>query len=354
VAQTADPAQPPRVGIVGYGMAGATFHAPLLRAAGLTVARVVTTNPQRVAQVQADFPEARVADSVDRLLAGGGLDLVVVASPSGHHVEHARAAIEAGVAVVVDKPLGVDASSALELVDLAEAERVPLTVFQNRRYDPEFRTVLDLVQAEAMGEVRRAELRWERWRPVPKDRWREQVGPDEGGGLMLDLFTHLLDQAVLLFGPVDTVYAETAAWTTVGEDDAFAAVRHTSGQSTHVAACSVAGAPGPRWRITGSTGTYLLGSAGDEGTAFPDADGPAGQHGWLVRGDEREAVQARSGDPADFYRAVAAALAAPDAQAAMPVDPRDAVHVLAVIDAARISAESGRSVEVITPGQAPE
>jgi predicted dehydrogenase len=335
-----------RVGLVGYGSAGSGFHAPLLRAAGLQIAAVVSRSAERAAQVRAELPDAAVFGDEDTLLAAGGLDLLVVASPTGRHIEHARAAVRAGVPVVVDKPLGCDAATAASLVDEAAAGGIPLTVFQNRRYDPEFATLREVVGSGAIGDVRRTELRWARWRPVPKQRWREQVGPQEGGGLLLDLHSHLIDQAVLLHGPVASVYAELAAWTTVGEDDTFVVLRHTSGHPTHVFASTVAGAPGPRVRLTGSTGTYLLGSAGEEFGAFPDADGPAGQHGWIVRGERREPVAARHADAADFYRAVAAALVGPDRQARMPVDPRDAVHVLAVIDAARASAAAGSVVPV--------
>jgi predicted dehydrogenase len=342
-----------RVGLVGYGSSGSTFHAPLLRAAGLDLVAVVSSNAERADQARAENQGVTVVPDLDGLLALRGLDLVVVASPSGRHVENAEAIIEAGVAVVVDKPLACDAAGAQGLVDLAAGRGVPLTVFQNRRFDPEFHTMRDLLHRGVLGELRRTEFRWERWRPVPKSRWRELVTPAEGGGLMLDLHTHLIDQAVLLHGPVASVYAEVAAWTTTGEDDTFLALRHTSGHSTHLTASSVAGAPGPRARIVGSAGTYLLGSVGDEPTAFPDADGAAEQHGWLVRGEEREPVLGLAGDAADFYREVAAALATADPQDRMPVDPRDAVHVLAVIDAARISASDGRVVEVRTPGEPP-
>jgi predicted dehydrogenase len=342
-----------RVGLVGYGSSGAGFHAPLLRDAGLDLVAVVSANPQRAAQAQAENPGVTVVADLPALLAVPRLDVVVVASPSGHHVEHAEFFLKADVAVVVDKPIATDAHQAQGMVDLATGRGVPLTVFQNRRYDPEFATMRDLVHRGVLGQLRRTEMRWERWRPVPKDRWRERATPAEGGGLLLDLHTHLLDQAVLLHGRVVSVYAELDAWTMTGEDDTFLALRHTDGYSTHLSASSVAGAPGPRARITGSAGTFLLGSAGDEGTAFPDADGGPGQHGWVVRGDEREPVLGLAGDAADFYREVAGALAAPDPQERMPVDPRDAVHVLAVIDAARISAADGRVVDVITPGEDP-
>ena len=270
-----------RVGLVGYGSSGATFHAPLLRAAGLDLVAVVSANPERADQARAENPGVTLVPDVGALLALPGLDLVVVASPSGRHVENAEAIIEAGIAVVVDKPLACDAGGAQGLVDLAAGRGVPLTVFQNRRYDPEFHTMRDLLHRGVLGELRRTEFRWERWRPVPKNRWRELVTPAEGGGLMLDLHTHLIDQAVLLHGPVASVYAEVEAWTTTGEDDTFLALRHTSGYSTHLTASSVAGAPGPRARIVGSTGTHLLGAAGDEPTAFPDANGaPISTAGW--------------------------------------------------------------------------
>lgn len=343
-----------RVGLVGYGSAGRGFHAPLIAAAGLRLVAVATGNPERAAQVAQDHPGARVVPDLDALLAVADLDLVVLASPTGVHVEQARRVVATGVAVVVDKPLGVDASSALEVVDLAEREGTPLTVFQNRRYDPEFRTMQGVLRSGALGAVLRGELRWERWRPVPKDRWRENAAPQEGGGLLLDLFSHLVDQAVLMFGPVEAVYGELAAHTTRAEDMAFLSCRHASGTVSHLGATSVSAAPGPRVRLLGSRAAYLIGGQAGEETAFTQWQPLDGEHiGWLVRGGEREPVPGEPGDQADFYREVAAALRAPDRQAAMPVDPRDAVHVLAVIDAARVSSTGGRVVEVITPGDAP-
>ena len=350
---TASSSGTPQVGIVGYGGAGRAFHAPLLTAAGLDVAAVVTANPERAAQVREDLPGAAVVPDLAGLLATGSLDLVVLASPTGVHVAQVHEVVEAGVPVVVDKPLGVDASSALEAVDAAERQGVPLTVFQNRRYDPEFRTLARVVSDRLVGEVVRAELRWERWRPVPKQRWRENAPPEEGGGLLLDLFPHLLDQACVLFGPVEAVYAELFAYTTVGEDTAFLSCRHTSGVVSHLGSTSLAAAPGPWLRLLGREGAYLVGGLTEEATAFVEWQPADDEHlGWLVGGDgRREAVARLPGDQADFYREVARALRQPDT--AMPVDPRDAVHTLAVIDAARTSATSGRVVEVVTPGQAP-
>lgn len=340
-----------RVGLAGYGMAGRQIHAPLLKEAGLEVVAVSTSNPERQAAVEQELPGATVVSDLDGLVAVEGLDLVVLATPSGDHAAHALTVIEAGLPVVVDKPLAVDSDSALEVVDAAEQAGVPLTVFQNRRYDAEHATLAEVVRSGTIGDVYRAELRWERWRPVPKERWREQADPAEGGGILLDLHSHLVDAAVQLFGEVETVYAELHARTTHAEDDAFLACRHTSGVFSHLGATSVSAAPGPRVRVLGSRGAFLLNQFEAEPNIFSDLRDDDGCAGWVYRGDERQPVVRQQSHQADFYRAVAQALASEDPVGNMPVDPRDAVHTAAVIDAARASAEGRRVVDVITPGE---
>jgi predicted dehydrogenase len=340
-----------RAGLVGYGSAGRGLHAPLLAAAGIHVAVVATGDPIRRSQVVAEL-DAEVVDDLAAVLSRTDLDLVVLASPSGVHAAQVRSCIAAGRPVVVDKPLACDADTAYRLVAEAAAAKVPLTVFQNRRYDPEFATLRDLVAEGALGELIRLELRWERWRPEPQVRWRERASWTDGGGLLLDLFTHLLDQAVLLFGPVHRVYADLAAHTTTAEDDAFVVLHHVNGRRSQVGAASVCAAPGPRVRLLGRAGAYLLASAGAEESALAGLESLPGHHGWLLRGPTScEPVPARAADPADLYRQVAWALATADPQSAMPVDPMDAVHVLAIIDAARSSAHQGAAVEVLTPGR---
>src|SRR3954454_14921799 len=211
--------EPVRVGLVGYGMAGRTFHMPLLRStSGLQVTHVVTGNPERAAAARSDLG-ARVVPTYEELLAEAAqLDLVVLASPTQLHAEHALAAVEAGLAVVVDKPLATSGVDARRVLETAQARGVPITAFQNRRWDSEHLTARRLVAKGVLGEVVRYEARYERWRPVPKDRWRENRATDEGGGQLHDLQSHLVDGAVDLFGPVVSVYAELAAVTTVGDD----------------------------------------------------------------------------------------------------------------------------------------
>ncbi|MGH8971109.1 MAG: Gfo/Idh/MocA family oxidoreductase [Actinomycetes bacterium] len=332
-----------RVGLVGYGMAGRDIHGPLLRATeGLWVTHVVTANEARARAASQEMTGARVVSAYDELPAD--LDLVVLASPNHVHVEQARAAVERGIAVVVDKPLATSLTDAQDLVDLASRLRVPLTVFQNRRWDSEHLTVRRLVAERRLGDVVRYEARYERWRPVPKTRWRENLSTDEGGGLLHDLQSHLVDSAVDLFGPVVSVYAELAALSTRGDDVTFLALEHRSGVRSHLGATSLAGAPGPSTRLLGRAGAYVVANVGDEWSPHTDwADRDDGHRGWLVHGEERHPVRREAGGWDDFYRAV---LAMVRDGAPPPVDPRDAVHVVEVLDAARRSARQGSTARL--------
>ncbi len=336
-----------RVGLVGYGDAGRGIHAPLLAEAGLRVAVVATSAPERARAARADHPGAQaVADRPALLARGEDLDVVVLTSATAAHVEQVVACAAAGVPVVSEKPLGVDAASAARAVAAARAAGVPLTVFHNRRWDAEQLTLAALVAAGELGEVFRLERRWERWRPVPKDRWRENAPPERGGGLVLDLQSHLVDSATRLLGPVTRVVAHVEARTTTADDDAFLLLTHASGARSHLSALSLAGAPGPRTRALGTGGAYLVGPYEREVSAFGALADEPGCTGWLVRGEERRPVPTAPGGHADFYRAVAAALALPagQRQAAMPVQPEQALATMRVLDAARASAASGEAV----------
>jgi predicted dehydrogenase len=333
-----------RVALVGYGMAGHDFHAPLVRQVdGLRISHVVTAHPDRVRAAEEENPGVRVLPSVEDLWAESGqVDLVVIASPTSVHAAQAGAAIRRDLAVVVDKPLAVTAADARELAALAADRGVLLTVFQNRRWDPEHLTARALLSSGVLGEVVRYEARYERWRPVPKDRWREQSTSEHGGGLLMDLQPHLVDGALDLFGPAESVYAELAALTTVGDDVAFLALRHVSGVTSHLGATSLAGAPGPGSRLIGREGTYLVADVNGDPTAYAAWSDPDDEHrGWLVRGEEAEPVRRAAGDWADYYRGVRDALRGGSAP---PVTAAEGVAVVEVLDAARRSARENTVV----------
>lgn len=336
-----------RVGLIGYGDAGRGIHARLLRAAGHVVTHVVVRNPERSAAACADWPGVVVVPDVAALLEHrGDLDLVVIASPTGSHAANALAVVGAGLPLVVDKPLAPSSGEAEAIVLAAEAAGAPLTVFQNRRWDSEQLTLRGVLADGVLGTVHRFERRWERWRPVPKNRWREN--DPVAGGLLLDLGAHLVDSAVQLFGPPTAVYAEINALTTPTPDDVFLALHHADGVVSHLWAGGLTGAPGPRTRVLGSAGAYLVTSFEEEPTPFAELDeaapgGRAGHEGWLVHGADRVPVPRVSGGHVDFYRAVGRWILA---GGPVPVDPWDAVRTARVLEAAVVSAREQRVVQL--------
>ena len=335
-----------RATIIGYGLAGRFFHAPLIAATpGLDLAGVVTSNAARAAQVALEHPRARVFPRLESALQDGP-DLVVVATSNDAHASTAMAAIERGIAVVVDKPLAVSSAEAQAVVTAARRAGVMLTVFQNRRWDSDQLTLRALLDQEALGRVLRFESRFERWRPEPEpDAWRERAAPEAGGGQLLDLGSHLVDQALHLFGAVTHVYAEVEAQRGMAaDDDAFIALRHASGPISHLHAGAVMPAAGPRLRVQGTRGGFLVTALDPQEAALrrgerPDAVAAWGQgeeweRGRLVAGERSVPVPAVAGDWPRFYAMVARALTE---ETPAPVDPRDAVTTLRVLEAARMS-----------------
>ena len=330
-----------RVALVGYGMAGRDFHAPLLRRVdGLRIAHVVTRDAGRAEAARAENPGARVVATAEELWAlADEIDLVVLASPTNVHAAQALEAVRRDLAVVVDKPLATSAAAAREVADLARDRGVVISVFHNRRWDPEHLTARSVLAAGVLGEVVRYEARYERWRPVPKSRWREQSTSEDGGGVLMDLQPHLVDGALDLFGPAVSVYAELAALTTVGDDVAFLVLHHASGVTSHLGATSLSGAPGPRTRLIGREATYLVADVDGDPTAYAAWTDRDDEHrGFLVRGEESHPVVRAPGEWSDFYVGVRDALLTGKPP---PVTASEAVAVVEVLDAARRSARGG-------------
>jgi len=339
-----------RVAVIGYGLAGAVFHAPLIAAdPRMRVAAVVTGSAQRAEQARAEHPGVRVLERADELFAAPEqADLVVVAAPNSAHAPLAHAALAAGLPVVVDKPFTPTAAQGAELVEAAQKAGLLLSVFQNRRWDGDFLTVRGLIAQGRLGEVHRFESRFERWRPTPKGGWRETGGAEEAAGLLYDLGSHLVDQALVLFGPVASVYAETDTRRAgvTADDDTFVALEHESGVRSHLWMSAVAPQLGPRFRVLGSTagfvkyGLDVQEDALREGTRPGDPDWGADlpvRYGIVGAGDDIETVATENGAYESYYAGIAAALLD---GAPVPVDPREAVEALAVLEAARAYAES--------------
>ncbi|MEU3838958.1 Gfo/Idh/MocA family oxidoreductase [Streptomyces sp. NPDC028635] len=346
---------PLRVGLIGYGLAGSVFHAPLIAGTdGLTLDTVVTSRPERQAQARAEHPGVTTVAGADELLErAGDLDLVVIASPNKTHVPLATAALEAGLPVVVDKPVAGTAAEARELAALAEQRGLLLSVFQNRRWDNDFLTLRHLLETGALGDVWRFESRFERWRPKPKGGWRESGDPAEIGGLLYDLGSHVVDQALVLFGPVTQVYAESLVRRAGAEadDDTFLALTHAGGVRSHLYVSSTTAQLGPRFRVLGSQAGYVKYGLDPQEAALRDGHRPG--PGWGVEPEELwgrvgagespltgggRPEPTLPGDYPAYYAAVAKALtgAGPN-----PVTALEAADALDVLEAARRSARDG-------------
>jgi predicted dehydrogenase len=335
-----------RFGLVGYGSGGRIFHAPLLASAeNVDFVGVVTTSAERREELAAARPGVAAFDSIAGL-AAAGVEAVAISTPAPTHAELAREAIALGLAVVVDKPFAMDAESARSVVTAAADAGIPLTVYQNRRWDSDLLTVRKLIADGALGSVRRFESRFERWAP-------ERRPPSAGGGTLLDFGSHLVDQALLLHGPALRVYGEMRGASDL-DDDFFVALHHVSGVESHLWGSWRQAAPGPRFRVTGSTGTYIVDGldgqedqlkAGRSPAALGERWGAEPEHVWgrLYRGATGATVPSERGRWDSFYPAFAAAIRG---DGPVPVDPTDALRTMTVLDAARRSARTGEAVRL--------
>lgn len=332
-----------RVALIGYGLGGASFHAPLIASTpGMRLATIVTRNPERRAQAAREHPKATIVDSVQAIWdRAQDHDVVVVTTSNDSHVPLAMDALAAGLPVVVDKPFAVTASQAREVIAEARRRNLLLTVYHNRRWDSELLTVKRLLAEHAFGDVLRFESRLERWRPQPKGGWRERGEPELAGGLLYDLGTHLIDQALHLFGPVTDVYAELDRRRPgmQVDDDVFLALTHTSGLRSHLSATVLSAQPLARMRVLGSRAAYVKVHGDVQEAALrsggrPDKPGwgeePREHWGLLGVGDAAVPVRSEPGAYQQFYAGVVASLrdGAPP-----PVDPQDAVAGLEIIEA---------------------
>jgi predicted dehydrogenase len=329
-----------RVGIAGYGLAAAVFHAPLVEAVdGLNVAAVMTRSPERAEQARAAHAGVRVVESVDELVAD--VDVLVVATPNASHVEIALAGLEAGLHVVVDKPMAVTAADARRLAEVGNGR---VTVFHNRRWDGDYLTLRRLVDGADFGRVLRFESRFERFRPAIKAGWRES-DVALGGGVLLDLGPHLVDQAMHLFGPPVSMYGEvlTRRQDALVDDDVFIALEHEGGQISHLWASAIAPLHGPRFRVSGLTGGFACDGLDPQEPQLRDGMRPGDEGfgeappGRLVREHGEEVVALQRGDYVAFYRRVRSWA---DGEGPPPVDPWDGVRVLEVLEQARAAVSS--------------
>jgi predicted dehydrogenase len=344
------------VALVGYGYAGRVFHAPLIRATpGLSLHTVVSSRPDAV---RADLPGVRVVADVETVLADRAIGLLVIATPNDLHASLTRRAVEAGMAVVVDKPFTVTLEEARALQALSEDKGGFITVFHNRAWDADFLTIQQLIQQRRLGRITRFESHFSRFRPQVRDRWRERPGP--GAGIWYDLGPHLVDQALRVMGrPV----ALSADITTVrpggGADDWFHVVMRFADDSRAILHADMMSTTDLRFVVESETGGFLKHGLDPQEDALKAGALPGGP-GWgvdprpgvltTVDADGRRTEEIVQGPPGDYlalYRDVRDVWSdfspsIPDHQRPVPLNR--AVEVMELIEAGPVSARERREV----------
>jgi predicted dehydrogenase len=336
------------VGLIGYGKAGRIFHAPLIEAVeGLRLATIVQ---RRGDDARAQHPHAAVVRDASELFTDTGIDLIVVATPNDSHFDLARRALLAGKDVVVDKPFTVTSAESESLIELARERRRMLTVFHNRRYEGDFLTIRRLLDEHAFGRLVSYEARFDRFRNEPRPgAWRESSAA--GSGILYDLGSHLIDQALLLFGRPDSITADIRRERDFGEsDDAFDIRLDYPRMKVMLTASMLVREATPRYTLRGTAATFVKFGSDPQEAALAAGGSPRDsnwgreprdQWGTLIKDGGSETLETLPGSYATFYENVRDVI---NRKATLDVRPEDAAMTIRIIEAAARSSRERRSI----------
>ncbi|WP_201714189.1 oxidoreductase [Rossellomorea arthrocnemi] len=342
--------QPIKVGLAGYGFSGQSFHRPFLsHLKEFHIEAVLSSNKEKVLK---DVEGTTVVSSLDDLLQED-IELVVITTPNHLHYSMIKQSLLADKHVIVEKPFVTSSSEGKELLALAKERGLHLSVFHNRRWDADFLTIQQLLKEETLGQIYTYAAHFDRFRPAIKDRWKENKM--EGAGVLFDLGSHLLDQALTLFGTPEWVQADVFPQRNPEKaEDYFHITLGYDVLRVQLYSRSIVLDPGPRYQVHGLKGSYVK-----HGMDRQEEDLKAGRNplseewgmedeeNWgtltTISGDDitSEIIPSEKGDYTQFYLGVYGALRE---NKPLPVDPRDALHVITLIEACKESAESGRVI----------
>jgi scyllo-inositol 2-dehydrogenase (NADP+) len=341
-----------RVGVVGFGLGGRVFHAPLISSVeGLELAVVVERSTNKAAE---RYPGIRIYRSLDELLLDSSIALVVVTTPSGNHFEAARQSLEAGKNVVVDKPMAASALQIAELIRVAAERKLLLAPFHNRRWDSDFQTIQKVLREGHLGRLVHFESYFDRWRPTPRTgSWKED--PAQGGGLLLDIGTHLADQVLVLFGEPKAVSADLARERdNAVTNDSFTLCLRYPGFSVTLGSNCLAAPGRPRYLLRGNRGNYWKWGLDPQEAALSQLtripDGPWGQEptaNWGALNIDFDGamvnrpVRPVPGDYRLYYAGVRDAI---EGKSPPPVLPIDTWRVARILEWAEESASQRREI----------
>ncbi|MBI3428856.1 MAG: Gfo/Idh/MocA family oxidoreductase, partial [Actinobacteria bacterium] len=299
----------------------------------------------RRAEAAREYSNAVIVENYSKLMEFfSELDLIVLATPPNTHVEQGVAALGAGLALVIDKPFAPSVAEAKRLISIAEAKSLPIMVFQNRRWDGDFLTLKSLIDDKRLGEVVRFESSFEHYSPIAKDRWKDQLTSGQGGGITFDLGSHLIDQAVQLFGPVKESHADIYTLRDGAGNDDYSEIDlvHESNVHSHLTASRIANQPKPRFRVTGTSGTFVSYGLDSQEAALAAGVRPNDPNFGVAPASQMcslftlsnpnlsaESIPMKGGNYAKFYEGVARAVRG---EGPSPVDVSEALYVVQVIE----------------------
>lgn len=339
------------VGLLGFGFSGSTFHTPFLEALDdFCIKKVMSSKPQKVHQM---LPNVHVVEDIDEIIQDNAIELVVITTPNPMHFLMAKKSLEAGKHVVIEKPMVVASRQAEKLIEIASSKNLLLSVYHNRRWDSDFLTVQKLIENDKLGEINTYKARFDRFRPVPKDRWKEQA--IQGGGTLYDLGSHLIDQALVLFGWPHFVQADVFAQRTSGvADDYFHVTLGYERTRVILHSGSMVLQPGPRFEIHGNKGSFIKYGTDPQENNLKQGVSPlddtfgieSSEHSGLLFTNEQddvreERVDSLAGRYIDFYQGVYNSIRY---GSPAPVSSRDALAVIKTIEAALTSSREKKTV----------
>ncbi|MDM5340949.1 oxidoreductase [Fictibacillus enclensis] len=340
-----------KVGLVGFGFSGATFHAPLISVLEeFKIEKVVSSNKEKVQQY---FSEVEVVNNLEEVLEDETIDLVVITTPSGLHYEMAKQSLKGGKHVILEKPMVVEVWEAEELIQIAEEKNLLLSVYHNRRWDNDYLTVKKLIGDGVLGEVNTYQVHYDRYRPEVRDRWREKQGP--GSGVLYDLGSHLIDQALDLFGSPQFILADVLAQRENAEtDDYFHIILGYEKLRVILHSGSMITSQGPRFQVHGSKGSFIKYGLDGQEAALKEGKKPI-NHSWgaddprnygmLVTMDgekeKQETIETLQGSYTTYYKKIAESIF--EGKIA-PVTAHEGLLVIKIIEAALKSSREKKAI----------
>ena len=341
--------------LVGFGFSATTFHLPFLNyLPQFSVDVVISSKPD---VVNAVLPHAEVYSSLEEALKIHDVDLVIITTPNHLHGMQAKIALEHSCHVLVEKPFTLDSEEAEALVALATTQKKQLCVYHNRRFDGDFLTIKQLINDGRLGEIKRLESRFDRFRPVPRDRWRENAGP--GSGIFWDLGPHLIDQALQLFGLPDAVSANILALREKGQsDDTFDITLYYNDKVVKLGSSAFQASSTLRYDLQGTRGSFrkfYLDPQEDQlraSLSFDDASWGLTherEHGVLTVANEtgelvEETIETQKGEYLTFFNRLAHAI---EDGKFSPADASTVVPVIRVIERAVQASEQKKTLTLI-------